>query len=98
MPQSGQLQLIDRSREDSGNSGVPQPEKTCSISGGISPASSRARNSAWPARRDSTSRHWAAVSGRTVIDTLYGWGREPWTRAVTLPVASLNSMTWPRRA
>ena len=98
MPQSGQLQLIVRSRDDSGNSGVPQSAKTSSISAGISPASSRARNSAWPASRDSTARHCAAVSGRTVIDTWYGCGREPCTRAVTLPAASVNSMTWPRRA
>jgi hypothetical protein len=68
--QSGQLQFIVRSRADRGNSGVPQSAKTCSISCGISPASSRARNSAWAASRDSTDRHCALVSGSTVIVTL----------------------------
>ncbi len=76
-PQSGQLQSIPRSPADPGNSGVPQSAKTCSISGGMSPASSLARNNAWLASRDSTARHWAPVSGRTEIDTRYGCGREP---------------------
>jgi hypothetical protein len=89
---------MSRSAADSGNSGVPQSAKTCSISTGISPASSFARNNAWPASRCSTVRHCAAVSGRTPRLTLYGCGRDPWTRAVTLPVVSSNSRTWPLRA
>ena len=41
---------------------------------------------------------YAQQSGSTVIVTLYGAGRDPCTRAVTLPVVSENSITWPRRA
>ena len=46
-----------------GNSGVPQSANTSSISRGISPASSLARNSACPARACSTRRHCGVVSG-----------------------------------
>ena len=64
-PQSGQLQCISRSAADRGNSGVPHSANTSSISCGISPASSLARNSAWPASRSWTRRHCALVSGST---------------------------------
>ena len=89
---------MSRSAADRGNSGVPQSAKTSSISVGISPASSLARNSAWLASRPSTARHCGVVSGSTPMLTLYGCGRDPWTRAVTLPWARRNSMTWPLRA
>ena len=97
-PQSGQEQDISRSRAYLGNNGVPHAANTSSISCGISPASSLARNSACAPSAAVTERHCAVVSGRTPIRTWYGAGREPCTRARTLPVVSSNSMTWPRRA
>jgi hypothetical protein len=60
---------MSRSPADAGNSGVPQAANTSSISRGISPASSLARNRAWAESRASTSRHWAVVSGSTAIRT-----------------------------
>ena len=89
---------MSRSAADLGNSGVPHEAKISSISAGISPASSFARNSAWLASRRSTSRHCGVVSGSTLMVTLYGCGRDPWTRAVTTPWVSENSTTWPFRA
>ena len=81
-----------------GNSGVPQSANTSSISWGISPASSLARNSAWPASARSTRCHCGMVSGSTWIRTLYGFGRDPCTWAVTYPGEMSKLSTWPRRA
>jgi hypothetical protein len=96
--QSGQLHRMSRSVADRGNSGVPHSAKTASISAGISPASSFARNSAWLASRSSTARHCEVVSGSTPMLTLYGCGLDPCTRAMTLPWVSSNSSTCPLRA
>jgi len=89
---------MSRSAGDLGNSGVPHSANTSSISRGISPASSLARNSAWLARRSCTRRHCAVVSGSTPILTWYGRTRDPCTRAVTLPWDSSKSSTCPARA
>jgi hypothetical protein len=89
---------MSRSAADLGNSGVPHSAKTSSISCGISPASSLARNSAWPASRSCTRRHCAVVSGSTPILTWYGRTRDPCTRAVTFPWASWKPSTCPARA
>jgi len=68
---------------DRGNSGVPHAANTSSISCGISPASSLARNSACAARACSARSHCLAVSGSTLMRTRYGLGRDPCTCAVT---------------
>ena len=96
--QSGQEQDISRSLTVRGNSGVPHSANTSSISRGISPASSLARNSACPARACSTRRHCGVVSGVTWILTRYGLGRDPCTWAVTYPQEISKPSTWPRRA
>jgi hypothetical protein len=95
---SGQEHSVRRSSRFRGNSDTSAWVNTRSMSCGISPASSFATNSACLDRAWNTLSHSFRSSCVTPIVTVYGFGRDPWTLAVTSPAWMSIASTWPLRA
>src|SRR5438270_8627160 len=97
LDQSGQEQLVSRSRSFAGKSDSLVCVKTCSISWGISPASSLAAKRA--SRESACASFFQSAAGKTLIliVMLYGLEDEPCTFALTAPLLMSTFSTWPLR-
>src|SRR5919197_1148278 len=98
LAQSGQEQRVRMSSWSAGNRLTPAAANTSSICSGISPLSSRAAYSAWLAIWSTTRCHSASLRRWKRIDTSYGLGRLPCTRACTPSAPTSSEVTWPARA
>src|SRR6266478_3473286 len=98
LDQSGQEQLVSRSRNFVGKSDSLDFVKACSISSGISPASSLAAKRA--SSESACASFFQSASDRTfiLIVMLYGLEDEPWTFAEIAPLLMSTFKTWPLRA
>src|SRR3972149_1183368 len=96
--QSGQEQSVCKSPLLTGKSDRPAAWKAFSISSGIPPARSFAAKSAWRPRASANRFQFALDRVATLIRTWYGSGREPCTRAETVPLPIAIESTCPRRA
>src|SRR6266436_1629980 len=95
LDESGQEQLVSRSRSFVGKSDSWAFVKACSISSGISPASSLAAKRA--SSESACASFFQEASGSTfiLIVTRYGLEEKPWTFVVTPPYLFQHSSPGP---